>query len=353
MLSLGIESSCDETAVAVVEDGRRIVSNVISSSLDLHQPFGGVIPEMACRAHLETITILVKEALVRAKTDFNKLDIISVTYGPGLVGALLIGVSTAKAISYTIGLPLVGVNHLWAHIYANFLSFEKSQKDETPVPEFPFIALVISGGHTCLVCVEDFDRYQLLGRTEDDAVGEAFDKVAKILGLGYPGGPVIDKISREADPHKIKFTRPYLKKGGLNFSFSGIKTQVLYYVKKEFGFTLDTADASEVAKYKDKVADIAAGFQEAVVDVLVSKSIDACEQSGIKQLVLGGGVSINHRLREKMKPACSEKGIKLFYPDRLLCADNAAMVAGLGCRLYEKGIESTFDLTVQANLGMN
>ena len=355
MLSLGIESSCDETGVAVVEDGRWIISNIISSSLSLHQPFGGVVPEMASRAHLETINVLVRQALDQAKVDLNKIEHICVTYGPGLVGALLIGVSLAKAVSYAAGLPLVGVNHLWAHIYANFLSDKKSKglEKQTAAPEFPFIGLIVSGGHTCLVDVQDFDSYELLGQTEDDAVGEAFDKVAKILGLGYPGGPVIDSISKNIDPDAVKFTRPYLKKDTLNFSFSGIKTQVLYYVKKEFGKILDKADSLELKKNKQAIAEIAAGFQEAVVDVLVSKALKACQESGKKELVLGGGVSVNSRLREKMKPACGEKGIKLFYPEPGLCTDNAAMVAGLGSQLYSKGRLSGLDLSAQANLGLN
>jgi len=324
VLVLGLETSCDETSASVVKDGRRILSNVISSSQEFHKKYGGVIPEIASRLQLELINYVVKRAL--SGVSLNKIDLIAVTSGPGLAGSLLVGISFAKALSFSRDTPCVGVNHLRAHLYANF--FNKRP------PAFPFVGLLVSGGHTALVYVSGFNEFELLGQTRDDAAGEAFDKVAKILSLGYPGGPIIDEISRGVNPAKVKFTRPYLKKDSLDFSFSGIKTQVLYYVR-------DRADHINPRLTKET----AAGFQEAVVEVLVNKAILACRRREVKQIVLGGGVSRNSRLRNVLSVEVRPYGIEVFYPEPTLCTDNAAMVAGLGYQLYKKGKVADLHLT--------
>lgn len=325
MLVLGLETSCDETSASVVKDGRRILSNVISSSQEFHKKYGGVIPEIASRLHLELINYVVKKALSRVPLD--KIDLIAVTSGPGLAGSLLVGTSFAKALSFSRGIPFVGVNHLRAHIYANFFN-------QRP-PVFPFVGLLVSGGHTALVYVSGFDEFELLGQTRDDAVGKAFDKVTKILSLGYPGGPIIDEISQEVDAKKaVRFTRPYLKGDSLDFSFSGIKTQVLYYVR-------DRAEHINPRLTRET----AAGFQEAVVEVLVNKAILACGKREVKRIVLGGGVSRNTRLRRALSSQAKAQGIEVFYPAPILCTDNAAMVAGLGYRLYKKGKAADLHLT--------
>ena len=330
MLTLGLETSCDETSASVVKDGRRILSNVISSSQEFHKKYGGVIPEIASRLQIELINYVVKRALSRVPLD--KIDLIAVTAGPGLAGSLLVGISFAKALSFSRGIPCVGVNHLKAHLYANF--FNKRP------PAFPFVGLLISGGHTALVYVSGFDEFELLGQTRDDAAGEAFDKVAKILSLGYPGGPIIDEISRGVNPGKVKFTRPYLKKDSLDFSFSGIKTQVLYYVRDRF-----PQPAGPQAANGHGRKDVAAGFQEAVVEVLVNKAMLACRRREVKQIVLGGGVSRNTRLRRALSSQAKTQGIEVFCPAPVLCTDNAAMVAGLGYRLYKEGKVADLRLT--------
>jgi len=313
MIVLGIETSCDETSASVVKDGRDILSNIVTSSLEFHKKYGGVIPEIASRKHLETIGQVTDEAIRKAKINLKDLDLISVTKSPGLLGSLLVGISFAKALSFSLKIPLLEVNHLYGHLYSAF--FENKEI------KFPFIGLVISGGHTAIFYLKDFERIRLLGQTQDDAVGEAFDKVAKILGLGFPGGPIIERLAKKGDLSKIKFRCADLK--GFNFSFSGIKTAVLYMVN---GKRLTVNEKQNIC----------ASFQEAVVDVLIKKSIDACEKKKTETLVIGGGVSANLYLRERFKEASLKKNIKVYFPNSSLCLDNAAMVAGLGYRLYRR-----------------
>jgi N6-L-threonylcarbamoyladenine synthase len=306
MKVLGIETSCDETAAAVVVDGHRVLSSVVSSQVDLHAAFGGVVPELASRAHVELLTPVVAEALVEAGTDGEGIGAVAATVGPGLVGSLLVGLSAAKALALVWGVPFVGVNHLEAHIYASFL--------EEPDLEPPLVVLIVSGGHTLLVAMEGHGRYRLLGSTIDDAAGEAYDKVARFLGLGYPGGPAIDRLAMQGDPTAIAFPRG-LRNEGYDFSFSGIKTSVVTYVRKH----------PEVS-----TADVAASFQEAVVDVLVTKAQRAAAEIGATGIVLGGGVAANTRLRERVLDACIADGLRGFLPSREMCTDNAAMVAAAG-----------------------
>ena len=299
---LAIETSCDETAAAVVVDGTQVASSVVSSQIDLHARFGGVVPELASRAHIELLGPVVAEALLEAGCEGSDIDAVAATVGPGLVGALLVGVASAKAYALAWGVPFVGVNHLEAHLYATFL--------EEPDLQPPLVLLLVSGGHTLLVAMDDHLRYRLLGGTIDDAAGEAFDKVARSLGLPYPGGPAIDRLAMEGDPHAIAFPRA-MRGDGYDFSFSGIKTSVLTYVRKH----------PEVA-----VADVAASFQEAVVDVLVTKARRAANDVGANGLCLGGGVAANSSLRERILDACIEDGLRAFVPSRSMCTDNAAMV---------------------------
>ncbi len=300
---LGIETSCDETAAAVVVGGHTVRSSVVSSQVDIHARFGGVVPEIASRAHVDLLTPVIAEALVEAGLEGTELDAVASTVGPGLVGALLIGVSTAKALALVWDVPFVAVNHLEAHLYAALV--------EDPSLELPLVVLLVSGGHTMLVSMEGHGRYRLLGSTIDDAAGEAFDKVGRYLGLGYPGGPAIDRISMEGDPHAIAFPRA-MYHDGLDFSFSGLKTAVINHVRKN---------------PESPTADVAASFQEAVVDVLVHKARKAAQEIGAKGLVLGGGVAANSLLRERFLSACVEDGIHGFLPSRAMCTDNAAMVA--------------------------
>ncbi|MBM3248094.1 MAG: tRNA (adenosine(37)-N6)-threonylcarbamoyltransferase complex transferase subunit TsaD [Candidatus Omnitrophica bacterium] len=316
MIVLGIETSCDETSASVVKDGRKILSNIVASSLSQHKKFGGIVPEIASRAHLESINFVVKEALAQSKKQLKDIDLVAVTSDPGLIGSLLVGISFARALSFAIRKPIVEVDHVLAHLYSVFL--------EEDVPRFPFVGMVISGGHTNLYKVKDFCSFKLLGTTLDDAAGEAFDKVAKILKLGFPGGPIIDKVSGNIKDFKIKFNYSKLP-GTFNFSFSGLKTTVLYYVNKDWD------------KKKISAKDIAAGFQEAVVNNLVEKSLSACRKLKIKRLVLGGGVVANSRLREKLLSEAKIQGVKVYFPQKALCLDNAAMVAGLGYRVFKKG----------------
>ncbi len=313
---LGIETSCDETAASVVRDGRYILSNIISSSLKLHRRYGGVVPEIATRFHTEVIDLVIKRALKEARLDFKDIDALSVTKGPGLIGALLVGLSCAKAIAFSLKLPLIEVDHLNAHLYSAIINERRIK--------FPFIGLVISGGHTRLVLVHHFDRIKLLGQTQDDAVGEAFDKVAKLLKLDYPGGPIIDRFAKKGDPKRIKFPRTRFS-DSLDFSFSGIKTAVLYYVRKCPRLSL-----------RD-VQDIAAGFQEAVIDMLIENTLRALDKHRIRILVIGGGVSLNSRLRQRLNEQSLYRGFKIYFPESKLCMDNAAMVAGLGYQLFKMG----------------
>jgi N6-L-threonylcarbamoyladenine synthase len=327
MITLGIETSCDETSAAIVKDGSRVLSNEVVSSLRFHKKYGGVIPEIASRLQLETITEVTQSAIEEARVKLKDIGLISVTSGPGLLGSLLVGISFAKALSLSLNIPLLGVNHVHSHLYANFLNREDI--------EFPFAALVVSGGHTSLFYLRDFDNIELLSSTHDDACGEAFDKVGKILGLSYPGGPLIEKLALKGDPKSIKFNC-FGPKNGLGFSFSGIKTAVLYYVNNK---------KLSISKKRD----ICASFQEAVVDALVKKSILACKLKKVSRLLLGGGVVANNYLRKKFTLDASGYGLKCYFPAKEFCMDNAAMVAGLGSRLFKKGHRSDLYLNLDLN----
>jgi len=324
MKILGIETSCDETAASVVADGSRILSNVVYSQM-VHNKYGGVVPELASREHIRTIIPVVREALDQAGTSLAKMEGIAVTYGPGLVGSLLIGLSLAKAMSYSLNVPLIGINHIEGHIFANFLE----HADLLP----PYVCLVISGGHSNLVYVADKGAYQLLGRTRDDAAGEAFDKVAKVLNLGYPGGPAIDKASKNGRPDFFKFPRAYLEEDSFDFSFSGLKTAVAIYASR--------LPREKLEKHK---VDIAASFQEAVVDVLVDKGIRACLEKRAQAIALAGGVARNQRLRRRIREEAEKHKLRVFYPSPVLCTDNAAMVAAAGDFYLSTGRRSGLDL---------
>ncbi|MTI80287.1 MAG: tRNA (adenosine(37)-N6)-threonylcarbamoyltransferase complex transferase subunit TsaD [Firmicutes bacterium] len=328
---LGIETSCDETSAAVVVDGLEIKSNIIASQVELHQKFGGVVPEVASRKHLELVNHVIIEAMEKAGVTNNDLDAVSVTYGPGLVGALLVGLSAGKAMAYGIDKPLIGVNHIEGHIYANFL--DKRQL------EFPVLCLVVSGGHSDLVLIEHHGSYKLLGRTRDDAAGEAFDKVARAMGLGYPGGPLIDRLAKEGDAGTVQIPRAYLEEGSLDFSFSGTKTAVLNYLNRT------RQKGEEVNK-----ADLAASFQQAVVDVLVDKAVTAACKYNARTIMLAGGVAANGLLRQQLQQKGNEKDIQVTYPPQVLCTDNAAMIA---CAAYYKYLRGDFaPLTLNANPGL-
>ncbi len=328
---LAIETSCDETAAAVVENGREVRSNIISSQIDLHTLYGGVVPEIASRKHIEKINQVAEEALRVAKKKLSDMDAIAVTYGPGLVGALLVGVSAAKAISFASGIPLIGVHHIEGHISANYIE----NKDLEP----PFVCLVVSGGHSHLVVVRDYGAYEILGRTRDDAAGEAFDKVARAIGLGYPGGPKIDKVSRQGNPQAISFPRAKVGDAVYDFSFSGLKSAVLNYL-----------NSCEMKGIPVCQADVAASFQKAVVDVLVEHSMMAVEESGIKKFAIAGGVASNTALREALADACLEKGIAFYHPSPILCTDNAAMIGAAAYYEYKKGVRHGYDLNAVPNL---
>lgn len=329
---LGIETSCDDTSVAVLADGNKILSNLISSQITIHEKFGGVVPEVASRKHLESINPLIDLALKESEVSFNEIDGIAVTYGPGLVGSLLVGVACAKALSFALEKPLLPVNHILAHIYANFLLPER--------PQLPLLALVVSGGHTSLVLMEEHLKPQLIGQTRDDAAGEAYDKTARALKLGYPGGPIIDRLAGEGNPDKINFPRANLGKGReFDFSFSGLKSSVLNHINQ--------------AKMKNEVInveDLSASFQAAVVEVLIDKTIKAKDHYNIKNVVLAGGVAANSTLRLKMKESVEKNQGNFYCPPLKLCTDNAAMVACVGHFLYRQGIRGSFDLNAVPGL---
>ncbi|MFA5311409.1 MAG: tRNA (adenosine(37)-N6)-threonylcarbamoyltransferase complex transferase subunit TsaD [Candidatus Omnitrophota bacterium] len=332
MIALGIETSCDETSVAVVKDARKILSNEIASSIKFHKQYGGVIPEIASRMQLETISEVAASALRGAGVKLKNIDLISVTCGPGLLGSLLVGISFAKSLSLSLGIPFLGVNHVHSHFYANFL--------QGKVISLPFVALVVSGGHTSLFYVRDFDKIEVLGQTYDDACGEAFDKVAKILGLGYPGGPLIERLALRGDPDSIKFNCSGTK-NPLDFSFSGIKTAVLYYVHKHNRQTGKLADRT--------TNNICASFQHAVVETLVKKAVLACKMKKAKSLLLGGGVVANKALRERFAGISAKEGLECHLPSPGICMDNAAMVAGFGSQLFKKGYRSNLYLNTDLN----
>jgi len=324
MIVLGIESSCDETGLAIVKDEKKILANVVASSLKLHSRHGGVIPEIASRMQLESIAGIFTEAIKVAKIRPEQIDLVAVTTHPGLPGSLMVGIAFAKALALSLGKPILGVNHIYSHVYANLLCHSQIK--------LPAVALVVSGGHTSLFYIKDFSKIQVLGQTRDDACGEAFDKVAKLMGLGYPGGPLIEKIAKGGNKHKIRFACSGTK-AELDFSFSGIKTAVLYYLR-------DKKSGIKLSK------DLAASFQESVINVLVKKSLLACKRKNVTHLLIGGGVAVNRALRQKFIAGAKVVGINCFFPDLSLCLDNAAMVAGFGGYLYKRNVRSDLGLNM-------
>ena len=328
---LAIESSCDETAAAVVVNGRDVRSNVISSQIALHTLYGGVVPEIASRKHIEKINQVIEQALSDASVTLDDIDAIGVTYGPGLVGALLVGVAEAKAISYAKNIPLVGVHHIEGHISANYI--------ENKELEPPFLCLVVSGGHTHLVKVLDYGKYEILGRTRDDAAGEAFDKVARAIGLGYPGGPKIEKVSHEGNPHAMEFPRAKIEDGPYDFSFSGLKSAVLNYIN---GCNMKGIEVVQ--------ADVAASFQKAVTDVLVGNAMKAIDEFKMDKFAIAGGVASNETLREAMREACEKKGVKFYHPSPIFCTDNAAMIGAAAYYDFLAGKRDGLDLNAVPNL---
>jgi len=327
MYTLALETSCDETSAAVIQDGRQILSNIISTQVPIHRKFGGVVPEIASRQHIEYVMPIIKEALDTAHVSLQEIDHIGVTYGPGLVGALLVGVAAAKALSFALDKPLVGVNHMEGHIFANFLSH--------PELEPPFLALVVSGGHTQLVKIEGYNTFTLLGQTRDDAAGEAFDKIARVMGYPYPGGPQIDKLAKDGNPDAIAFPKALHEKHNFEFSFSGLKSAVLNYLHTQ-----------EQRKQPYNVHDVAASFQKTVVETLVEKTMDAAAYCGMNKIAVAGGVSANSALAAAMEQACAAHGYSFYRPEPVLCTDNGAMI---GCRAYYMALEGHFaDLTLNA-----
>lgn len=329
-LILGIESSCDETAASVTKNGREVLSNVIYSQIDIHELYGGVVPEIASRKHIEKIIYVIDEALRRANVKKEELDAIAVTYNPGLVGALLVGVSVAKALAYSLGKPLVPVNHIQGHIAANYIAY--------PTLEPPFVSLVASGGHSHILHIKDYHSFDILGATTDDAAGEAFDKVARVLGLGYPGGPKLNKLAADGNPAAIKFPRPH---NGFDFSFSGLKTAVINYVH-----------TAEQKGEQINAADVAASFQQAVVDVLTDNTVAAAQSAGVDKIALAGGVAANTALREQMKATAEKNGMQFFCPAFELCTDNAAMISCAGYLNYISGVRGELDLNAVPQLSL-
>jgi N6-L-threonylcarbamoyladenine synthase len=334
MLVLGLETSCDETAAAVLKDGDTLLSNVINDQIGIHSKYGGIVPELAGRSHIDRVHRVIEEAVKEAGAQLRDLDLIAVTMGPGLIGSLLVGLNTAKGLSYGLNTPMIGVNHLEGHLLAIFLQ-KKIQ--------FPFVALIVSGGHTDLYRASDFGQYKLLGRTRDDAAGESFDKVGKMLGLPYPGGPAIERLARKGNGKAHKFPRAYLEKGSLDFSFSGLKTSVRTFLQqREQGNRITLTDE-----------DISAGFQDAVIDVLVDKLISACKKEKISRIVVTGGVAANGALREAVRNAAQSHGFEASFPDRIFCTDNAAMIACAGYHKFvrQKSLSADFKaLDAKANL---
>ncbi len=331
VLILAIETSCDETAAAVVKNGREVLSNIIFSQIELHKLYGGVVPEIASRKHIEKINQVIEEALITAGVTLEELDAVGVTYGPGLVGALLVGVAEAKAISFAAGKPLIGVHHIEGHVSANYI--------ENKELEPPFLCLIVSGGHTHLVLVKEYGIYEIIGKTRDDAAGEAFDKVARAIGLGYPGGPKIDKLAREGNKAAIAFPRAQIEGFPYDFSFSGLKSAVLNHI-----------NYCEMKKEEINRADIAASFQEAVIDVLVTKTIQAAKDYGMKQVAIAGGVAANSSLLETMRNACEKNRLSFYHPSPVLCTDNAAMIGAAAYYEYCKGTRAGLELNAVPNL---
>ena len=373
MKILAIETSCDETSAAVIENGRRILSNIVASQVDFHKKYGGIVPEVAARKHIEVISAVVKEALDKAKVPIKKIDAVAATNGPGLVGSLIVGLNYAKAIAYALNKPFIPVNHIEGHIYANFVDRETATKRVTsnvsrhtkrassPNNElqFPFVCLVVSGGHTNLYYVKAHGKYQLLGRTRDDAAGEAFDKVARFLGIGYPGGPIIDRMARKGDPKAIDFPRAMIDEG-YDFSFSGLKTAVVNYVGRISASgskrvsSNDKRDTLRVSKPLDSelISNIVASFQQAAVDVLVEKTIRAAKAKKTKWIALAGGVSANSRLREDLSLRTAEEGLNISIPPVNLCTDNAAMIGSVGYYLLKRGKRGSLDTEAVSTLRM-
>ncbi len=335
MLVLGVETSCDETAAAVVKDGREILSNVVYDQTRLHSQYGGVVPELAGRSHVENIHRVIREALAEADVTGSQLDLVAATQGPGLVCSLLVGINTAKALAFGLGKPLLGVNHLEGHLLAVFLQEQV---------EFPFLGLIVSGGHTDLYRVDGFGQYRVLGRTRDDAAGECYDKVAKMMGLGYPGGPIIDRLAQAGNPKAFKFPRALLESGSLDFSFSGLKTSVKNFLEKRA--------RGQIENISD--ADVAASFQEAVVDALVVKLTRACERENLQRVVVSGGVAANSRLRERVQSAARPNAFQAWFPRLEFCTDNAAMIACAAYFRYKNSASFPFpmDMDAQANLAL-
>ena len=331
VLILAIESSCDETAAAVVKNGREVLSNVINTQIAIHTEYGGVVPEIASRKHIENINPVIRKALEDAGVTLDDIDAIGVTYGPGLVGALLVGVAEAKAIAFAKNKPLVGVHHIEGHISANYV--------ENKELEPPFVALVVSGGHTHLVKVNDYGEYEIVGRTRDDAAGEAFDKVARAIGLGYPGGPKIDKLAKEGNPDAIEFPRAHVDDAPYDFSFSGIKSAVLNYINSA------NMQGKEINR-----ADVAASFQKAVVDALVSRAVRLAKECGMDKLAIAGGVASNSALRAAIQEVCAKNNIRFYSPSPILCTDNAAMIGAAAYYEYIKGVRHGYDLNAVPNL---
>ncbi|EYE89566.1 O-sialoglycoprotein endopeptidase [Fervidicella metallireducens AeB] len=331
IITLGIESSCDETSAAIILNGREILSNIISSQIDIHKKFGGVVPEVASRKHVEVISNVINEAVKEANIKLNDVNLVASTYGPGLVGALLVGLSAAKGIAMSLNKPFIGVNHIEGHICANYIAHKELEP--------PFTCLVVSGGHTHLIYVKDYGEYEILGRTRDDAAGEAYDKIARAIGLGYPGGPLIDKLAKEGNKFAIEFPKVYLEDDSFDFSFSGLKSAVLNYLNKM------NMQGQEINK-----ADVAASFQQAVIEVLVNKAVKAAKFNKTDKLCLAGGVASNSALREELVKQCRKEGISLFYPPAVLCTDNAAMIACCGYYEYIKGRTSAFSLNAVPSL---
>lgn len=339
---LGIDTSCDDTSASVVENGATIISNIISSQTEIHKKYGGIVPELASRRHIEMLWPVVDEALKTAGVQFKDLCGIAVCYGPGLIGSLLVGCAFSKAVCYAKEIPLIAVNHLEGHVFASFL--------EEPRPEFPFIALIVSGGHTSLYKVEGFGKYGELGKTRDDAAGEAYDKISKLLGLGYPGGPMIDKLAKDGNPGAIDFPRAYLPES-LDFSFSGLKTAVLNYVRRSSVKAGVSSDSSLIL-HPSSLSDIAASFQAAVVDVLVRKTEWAVKKTWIKRVVMSGGVAANTELRKRLKEMGEERNAEIFIPSISLCTDNAAMIAAAGYHHLKAGQIAGLDLNPKAYLAL-
>jgi len=357
VLILGIETSCDETAAAVVRDGREVLSNVVASQDALHERYGGVVPEIACRAHVAAIVPGVRESLERAGIGLSQIDAVAVTHRPGLIGSLMIGLTAAKTLAWLLDKPLVGVNHLHAHMYAVMLQAPAPEDgaqtgpDAPRIrPEYPLIGLVVSGGHTSIFYSRTETEHRIIGRTTDDAAGEAFDKVAKILGLGYPGGPPVDRLARSGDRNAVRFPRTYLEPGSLDFSFSGIKTAVLYHCWGQNAIGLRRASAADLPPplTEQERADVAASFQEAVVDVIVDKTVDAARRYRVRWVAVGGGVACNSRLRARLVQAASANDVRVAIPPPRLCLDNAAMVGGIAYHKLRRGETAGLSLDAAA-----